>query len=239
MTYLAFECSAKPASVALMRDGRLLGEFFCNVAVTHSQTLLPMTEALLADCGVDITEIDGLCIAAGPGSFTGVRIGISLVKGLAAPKNLPTVGVSTLSAIAHGVLPYRGPVAAVMDARCDQYYCALFFSDGEKIMRISEDTALSRTALCDKITEVSTKYNTEVLLAGDGAAVFYDAADIKQRLLLSPEICRYQSARAVAAAAEQSFKDGETLSANDLQPIYLRLPQAERELKKKTEAMSK
>lgn len=237
MTYAAFECSAKPASVALMRDGRLLGEFFCNVAVTHSQTLLPMFDALLESTGVDIGDIDGYCIAAGPGSFTGVRIGISAVKGLAAPKNVPTVGVSTLAAIAQGVLPYSGPVAAVMDARCDQFYTALFFCDGKKIMRISEDMALSRAELCGKITEVSAKYDKKVLLAGDGAAVYFSEQD--ENVVLCPENSRYQSARGVLAAAAESFAAGETVSAAQLQPIYLRLPQAERELKKKTEAQGK
>ncbi len=211
MTYVGFECSAAPASVALWRDGKLLGEFFCNVAVTHSQTLLPMFDALLESCNVGIDEIDGYCISSGPGSFTGIRIGISAVKGLAAAKSLPCVGVSTLLGIANGVLPYEGPIAAVMDARCDQFYCALFLSDGEKIIRIFDDMALSRAELCGKITEVSAKYDKKVLLAGDGATVFYKGfkSDELPPVRLAPESCRYQSARAVITAACPSFEKRE------------------------------
>ena len=233
MTYVGFECSAAPASVALWRDGKLLGEFFCNVAVTHSQTLLPMFDALLESCNVGIDEIDGYCISSGPGSFTGIRIGISAVKGLAAAKSLPCVGVSTLLGIANGVLPYEGPIAAVMDARCDQFYCALFLSDGEKIIRIFDDMALSRAELCGKITEVSAKYDKKVLLAGDGATVFYKGfkSDELPPARLAPESCRYQSARAVITAACPSFENGNTVMPKELLPVYLRLPQAQRELK--------
>ncbi len=236
MKLLAIDCSAIPASVAITDNEKLLTEFYCNIGLTHSQTLMPMVEATLKATNLELCDIDGLCISAGPGSFTGVRIGISTIKGLAAPKNKKCVGVSTLEAMAYGCTSFSGIVAAIMDARCNQCYCALFLSENNKITRITEDMALPMSELCDKIKELNSKHNKPVLAVGDGAALFTKGFGEQLPFTsLASEGCRYQSARFVAAAALNKFILGETLNHSELQPIYLRLPQAERELKKKPE----
>ena len=236
MKLLSVDCSATPASVAITDDEKLLAEFYCNIGLTHSGTLMPMVEATLKATNLDITDIDGFCISAGPGSFTGVRIGISTIKGLAAPYNKKCVGVSTLEAMAYGCTSFDGIVAATMDARCNQCYCALFLCEGNKITRLSDDMALPMAELCDKIKKLNQEYNKPVLAVGDGAALFMKGFGEQLPFArIASEGCRYQSARFVAAAALNKFLLGETLSHSELQPIYLRLPQAERELKKKME----
>ena len=131
MLTLGIDSSAVAASAALVEDGKLLGEFYCNTKQVHSQTLLPMVEGLLQTVGRSCGELDAIAVSHGPGSFTGVRIGVSCVKGIALPKNIPCVGVSTLEAIAYSGIPYEDAIlCAVMDARCGQVYNALFRSEG-------------------------------------------------------------------------------------------------------------
>ena len=121
MLTLGIDSSAVAASAALVEDGKLLGEFYCNTKQVHSQTLLPMVEGLLQTVGRSCGELDAIAVSHGPGSFTGVRIGVSCVKGIALPKNTPCVGVSTLEAIAYSGIPYEDAIlCAVMDARCGQ-----------------------------------------------------------------------------------------------------------------------
>ncbi len=236
MKIMAFECSAKQASVAICEDGKLLTEFYSNVGLTHSQTLMPMAEAALTACCLKLEDIDGLCISHGPGSFTGLRIGISALKGLAMAKDTPCVGVSTLHAMAHCNLAFRGIIAACMDARCNQCYCGLFLSDGETISRLSEDMALPMEGFCKIINEKSAELNLPALIMGDGALLFWERFGNKlHNVSLAPDSSRYQSARGVAALATTNFIKGNTCSAKKLLPNYLRLPQAERELKKKME----
>ena len=131
MKILAVDSSAIPASAAVWEDGRLLGEFYSNTRQTHSQTLLPMVENLLKCTQTALNEIDLFAVSAGPGSFTGVRIGVACVKGLAMPEDKPCAGVSTLEAIAWNLAHLRGTICAVMDARCQQVYNAVFEADGE------------------------------------------------------------------------------------------------------------
>ena len=236
MKILAFECSAKQASVAIAENEKILTEFYSNVGLTHSQTLLPMMEAALSACGLDIEDIDGFCIAAGPVSFTGLRIGMSAVKGLAIGNKKPCVGVSTLFAMAHCNLAFSGLIAACMDARCNQCYCGLFLSDGKKITRVTPDMAVPMEEFCDLVNAKSEELQQPVLIMGDGANLFYKGfGDKLNNATLAPDGSRYQSARGVAAAALCDFISENTVGSHELLPIYLRLPQAERELKKKME----
>ena len=143
MRILAFESSAKAASVALMEDGTLVAESFVNNGKTHSATLMPMAQQLLRDCGVAAGDLDAVAVARGPGSFTGVRIGVAAAKGLAWAAEKPVCGVSTLEAMAFQLRQVRGIVCPVMDARRAQVYNALFSSDGETLTRCAEDRAIS------------------------------------------------------------------------------------------------
>lgn len=233
MKILAVECSATPASVAILEDDKLIASAYTNVKLTHSQTLMPMIEGALSSSKTDINEIDGFAISSGPGSFTGIRIGISAVKGLAAVKKTPCVAVSTLFAMAQNYSDTDCIICAVMDARCNQLYNAIFDIKNGAINRLCEDRALMCDELLEEIKNISQSTDKCVIIVGDGADIFYKAAkDIKNVKKAHP-IRQYQNAVGVGYASLDDFKNGKTLSPNDLLPFYLRLPQAERELKAK------
>ncbi len=151
MLILAFESSAKAGSCALLRDGVLLAEYFQNGGQTHSRTLMKMAEDMLRNCDLSAENVDAVGVAAGPGSFTGVRIGVSCAKGSAWAGELPCIGVSTLEAMAHSVLPFRGVICAAMDARRNQVYAALFRSDATALTRLCPDRALSLAELAAEL----------------------------------------------------------------------------------------
>ena len=235
---LSVECSASPASAAIIEDGKVLGSYFVNVKTTHSQTLMPMIASLLKSTSVDIGEIEGIAVAQGPGSFTGIRIGISAVKGLAVAKNIKCVGVSTLGAMAENFRDRNAVICAVMDARCNQVYNALFKIKNGEISRLCED----RAVMCEELKtelENSNFADAEIIVTGDGADLFYGYVKDLKNVKLADEAVKYQNARGVAFAAEKLFNEGKTVSGEELLPVYLRLPQAERELKAKKEKEGK
>ena len=235
MKILGVECTASPVSVALLEDGILKAEYFLNQKITHSQTLLPMCESLLKLSDVSINEVDAFAVTAGPGSFTGVRIGISAVKGLAQPLDKPCVPVSVLEAMAYSFIGNDCIVCATMDARCKQVYNALFKVEGETVTRLCDDRALMIDELCDDLKKINDKSPDEkVIVVGDGANLFYNTAKEQLSFIeLAPEHLKLQRASGVCFVAQQLFDEGVTVSADKLLPVYLRLPQAERELKAK------
>ena len=223
---LAFETSAKAASVALLDGGKLLGESYQNTGLTHSQTLMVMAEDLLKQCGKTVSDITAVAVAEGPGSFTGVRIGVAAAKGFAWGGKLPCYGVSTLEAMAESLGVYQGYVCACMDARRSQVYNGLFSVNNGKIRRISEDRAISLTELGEELE----KLEGPVFLVGDGAQLtFKTLSGTVKELVLPPEHRIHQRAVGVALLAEKMAAAGETGDANALTPNYLRLSQAERE----------
>lgn len=232
MKTLALECSAGPASVAIVEDGRIIGSSFINVKLTHSQTLLPMVCDLLKSARLDIKDIDGIAIAAGPGSFTGIRIGISAAKGLAAARKLPCVPVSTLGAMAELFRGQAAYICAVMDARCNQFYNALFEVDGDKVTRLCDDRALLGDELKSQLETLSLK-DKPVIVCGDGADLFLKYTQDLKNVICAPEHLKFQSAVGVAMCGEKALLEGNGISPEELLPVYLRLPQAERELKSK------
>ena len=228
---LAFETSAKAASVALFQDGKLLGEGYQNTGLTHSQTLLTMTEDLLKNCGVTINDLTDVAVAAGPGSFTGVRIGVAAAKGLAWGKELPCWGVSTLEAMALGLGVQDGYILPTMDARRAQVYTALFLAENGVVTRIFDDCAIALTELKERIE----KLDKPVFLVGDGSTLTYNTLkDEIPALVLPPEHKMHQRAVGVGLAAMAAIARGETGDAEALAPNYLRLSQAERERLEKT-----
>lgn len=233
MIILAFDSSASPASVALYEDGFLKGEFYMNTSLTHSQTLMLLAEKLLEFTKTDIKDIDIFAVNAGPGSFTGVRIGVSCVKGMAMALGKPCVSVSTLESMAQNLEIFKGLICAVMDARCSQVYNALFMEENGKISRICEDRALSISELESDIMDFS---DGEIMLVGDGANICFENMKRIENIKLAPQNLRYQRAYGTATVAYKKAQNGETISAEELIPFYLRLPQAERELKKKQES---
>lgn len=230
MKILAVDTSATAASVAVAEENKLIGEFSINTALTHSQTLMPMVDELLKNTGLSVNDIDAAAVNAGPGSFTGVRIGVAAVKGIAFPKNLPCVSVSTLESMAYNMLGNDCIVCSVMDARCSQVYNALFRVKGCTVTRMTDDRALSLTDLKNELQNI----NEKVVLVGDGAVLCSKfLGEELENIMLAPFNNRIQTASSVAYAAFEKINNGETVKADELMPVYLRLPQAQRELNKK------
>lgn len=231
MIILGIDSSATVASAAVYKDDKLVFESFENNGLTHSVTLLPMIEKTLNEAKVLPKQIDVVAISHGPGSFTGLRIGIATAKGMASA-GAKCLGVSTLKAMAYSNRDFEGIVCACMDARCNQLYNALFKIQNGKVLRLCED----RAVLIDELLEEIKNISEPILLVGDGAELFYKAVqniEIKNVTINNGDL-RYQRASGVCAAAFEDIKNGkEPFNKNELVPVYLRLPQAERELNKR------
>ena len=226
MLILAFETSAKAASVALLEDGKLLGEGYQNTGLTHSQTLMVMAENLLSQCGKTVEDVTAAAVAAGPGSFTGVRIGVAAAKGFAWGREIPCYGVSTLEAMALSLGAYQGYVCPCMDARRSQAYNALFYVNRGVLERVSEDRAISLAELGAELKSLKEP----IFLVGDGSNLCYNTLlESVPNLVLPPEHRMHQRAVGVALAARKLAESGDPGDANALTPNYLRLSQAERE----------
>lgn len=233
MLILAFETSAKAASVALMEGGKLLGESYQNTGLTHSQTIMVMAEDLLKQCGKTAQDVEALAVAAGPGSFTGVRIGVAAAKGFAWGGELPLYGVSTLEAMALSLGTWQGYVCPVMDARRSQVYNALFHVNCGEYTRIREDRAISLSELGEDIQNL----DEPVFLVGDGSVLCYNQLlESVPNLVLPKEHRMHQRAVGVALAAAQKIAAGEAGDGASLVPNYLRLSQAERERMEREQA---
>lgn len=230
-TILAVDTSATPVSCAILQDDRLLASYYAHTKSTHSQTLMPMIEHALQISQLTMNDIDALAVNNGPGSFTGVRIGVSAVKGLAFAEDKPCMEVSTLAAMAEAFcgLPMDAIVCCAMDARCQQVYTALFSVDNVgALTRLSDDEAVT----LDDLKTTLTAFDKPIVFVGDGAQICYDAfCESMHNISLAPICARYQSAANVAVAAMRKFLCDDTLSGERLLPSYLRLPQAERELR--------
>ena len=226
MKILAFETSAKAASVALLDGGKLLAESYQNTGLTHSQTLMVMAQDLLKSCGLTAQQVEAVAVAAGPGSFTGVRIGVAAAKGFAWGGELPCYGVSTLEAMARNLGVWQGYVVPAMDARRSQVYTAIFHAEKGVLSRVEEDMAISLTELKEKLKN----FDESVFLIGDGANLCYNTLlEEVPALVLPPEHRMHQRAAGVALAAQAMADAGLPGNAGELTPNYLRLSQAERE----------
>ena len=222
MLILAFESSARAASVALVEDGRLISQYSQCSGLTHSRTLLPMAEDMLKNAELSLDKVDLFAVAHGPGSFTGIRIGVSTVKGLAWAADKPCVGVSTLEAMAWHGLAADGLVCPVMDARRSQVYNALFQVENGRPVRLCEDRPIALSQLAEELRTL----NAPAFLIGDGAELAEKY--LREQAIpctVAPENLRWQSAWGVAMAA----MDKTPGNADALLPVYLRLSQAERE----------
>ena len=226
MRILAFETSAKAASVARLEEETLLGEFYLNCGQTHSRTLLQMAQELLENCALTPADVTAVACAAGPGSFTGVRIGVAAAKGFAWGRELPCVGVSTLEAMARQAGCFAGVVCCAMDARRQQVYNALFDNSGGVPVRLTPDRAISLAELEEELKKIEKPK----IMVGDGAELCYNTLGKKgSGCILAPEQTRMQRASGVALLARAALLSGAEASGAALTPDYLRLSQAERE----------
>ena len=223
MLILAFETSAKAASVALHDGSKLLAESYQNTGLTHSQTLMVMAEDMLKQCGYTAKDVTAVAVAAGPGSFTGVRIGVAAAKGMAWGLQVPCYGVSTLEAMAKNLGIYDGVVCAVMDARRNQVYNGLGRAEKGAIVRMTEDRAIALAELGAELAQM----DGPVYLVGDGSLVA--KAALEDRVIAPPEHRMHQRAAGVAMVAAEQIAAGVVADAEALEPNYLRLSQAERE----------
>lgn len=226
MKILGLDCSSKTASVALCKDDNLLGQLFLNVGLTHSETLLPLVSQLLTYTHTTPTQLDALAVTKGPGSFTGLRIGIATVLGLAWASNLPCCGVSSLEAAAWNIADSHHTICAVMDARREQVYCGLFQSTPKGLARLEKDRIMTSDDLLSELVE------KEVILVGDGAKMCYNKwQDTGLSVTLPPAHLRYPTGYGACLGALASHQQGGDafVGASLLRAEYLRLSQAERE----------
>ena len=226
MLILAFETSAKAASVALHDGKKLLAESYQNTGLTHSQTLMVMAEDALKQCGKTAADVTAVAVAEGPGSFTGVRIGVAAAKGFAWGAELPCYGISTLEAMAESLGIYQGYVCPVMDARRAQVYNALFYVNHGVLTRVEPDRAIALSDLGAELKNLPEP----VFLVGDGSILCYNTLlEEVPQLVLPPEHRMHQRATGVALLAVRLAEQGITPGGAELNPNYLRLSQAERE----------
>ena len=227
MNILALESSATACSAALCRDGELVAQSFQNSGLTHSRTLLPMVDSMLKNCGEQLADVDVIAVAAGPGSFTGLRIGVATAKGLAWAGDKDCAPCSTLESMAWPLAHLEGRlIVCAMDARRKQVYNALFLARGERLERLSPDRAISLEELGGELK----KYENQKIIVGDGAGLCYNTLQEQvPGLELAPRHLRMQSAWGVARAAEELAAAGKLVKGGALAPVYHRLSQAERE----------
>lgn len=227
MIILSLDSTSVTASVAISENGVVLAENFINNGLTHSQTLMPMVEKTLTDSNKNIKDVDLFAITNGPGSFTGVRIGIASVKGMADALNKKCMAVSTLEAIAEPLKDEDSIACAVMDARCNQVYTAIF----ENGNRLCEDKAI----LIDDLGEELKQYDKNIVFIGDGAELCYNKlCESLKNVEIANENILYVHASSICRLAENKVKNNEEfIDSAKLVPFYLRVPQAERELNNK------
>lgn len=228
MKILAMDSSAGAASVSLCDDEKQIAGMTLDNGNKHSETLLPMTEDLLGHTGLSVDDIDLFAVTVGPGSFTGVRIGVSLVKGIAFGRGKPCVGVSSLEALAYNVIGTDKLICALIDARHDQFYNAMFRIEDRKVVRLCAD----RLVTGDTLAEELAKTDDAVCLVGDGA---YAAKKfLPGENIMSAQNCLLaENAYSVALAAKKLYEQGIYTDDRRLVPVYLRASQAERERNKR------
>ena len=226
MRILALETSAKAVSAAVTEDGKVLCSGYQDTGLTHSRTLMPLVDGMLSAAGLRVQDMDLLAAANGPGSFTGLRIGVSALKGLAWALEKPCCGVSTLAAMARNLAHMEGLIICAMDARRNQVYNALFLAHDGVLTRQCPDRAIGLAELAEEIkNRPEPKF-----VVGDGAGLCYNyllEQDVPCRM--APPQLVMQNAVGVALAAEEMAAAGQVTTARDLVPVYLRLSQAERE----------
>ena len=229
MKILAVEASGSVAGVALTEDNILRAEFTLNYKMTHSQTIMPLINEVKQYLNLDLKSIDYIACSAGPGSFTGLRIGAATAKGIAMGIKKPIVPVSTLAGLAYNVYMTDALICPVIDARRDQVYTAFYEWKDGKLNTVTED----RIAMIDDVIKEAQEFNRPVIFVGDGIFVHADKINSVNTFVMAPASCNMQRASSVAALAAEFVKEGRYIEGSSFVPVYLRKSQAERELEEK------
>ena len=220
MTLLGIDTSGKTASVALCTEDKVLAQTTVYTSLTHSQVILPICKDVLKNAGVELSDVDGIAVAMGPGSYTGLRIGISAVKAMCFAQNKPCIGISTLEGLANNVSLHKGIICAVMAARLDLVYCALFEASECKVKRLTNDEILPIDDLKQKLAE----YDGTIAVVGDAADKLEG-----ENFIIAPPHLRLQLATGLCAAAFGK----EMLTPDKLDAAYLQITKAEKDLQEK------
>ncbi|NCB94417.1 MAG: tRNA (adenosine(37)-N6)-threonylcarbamoyltransferase complex dimerization subunit type 1 TsaB [Clostridia bacterium] len=227
MKILALDSSGLVASVAVTQDDNLLAEYTVNYKKTHSQTLLPMLDEICRMVELDLETIDAIAVAAGPGSFTGLRIGSATAKGLGLALKKPLIGVPTVAALAYNLYDTQGVICPIMDARRNQVYTGIFEFDEHRMSTIKPQSAMG----IEELIEELNADGRDVIFLGDGVAVYKEIImeKIKVPYSFAPVHLNKQRAGAVAALGARYYEEGRIETAMEHEPDYLRVSQAERE----------
>ncbi len=225
MKILGIDTTGQTASAALVEDDKLIAEFTLNYKLTHSQTIMPMIAEIIERSETDKASIDCIACAAGPGSFTGLRIGAATAKGFALALGKPLVAVPTLDALAYNMFETNKIICPIMDARRNQVYAAFYMWENGKMLRLTDHMAES----IDRIIEVAEMLEQEVIFLGDGVPVHRAKLEQHENFLFAPSHCNMQRAASVAALGRILAEEGMAKSGDEFELIYLRKSQAERE----------
>lgn len=231
MNILAIDSSGLVASIAILKEDSLIGEYTINYKKTHSQTLLPMLDEVVKMLDFDLSELDAIAVAAGPGSFTGLRIGSATAKGLGLALKKPLISVSTIEGLAFNLYHIKGLICPIMDARRSQVYTGVYIFEGQEMIEIMAPCTMLIEELIQKLQEL----NDTVTFVGDGVPVFQEVLvkQLDKECYFAPAHLSRQRAGAIACLGAKYFKEGKTETATEHRPVYLRLSQAERELQEK------
>lgn len=227
MNLLAIDASGIAGSVAYIKDGKLAGEYYICDKLTHSQTIMPMLEDMKALLNINLEEVDAVAVTSGPGSFTGLRIGVTTAKALALALEVPIIGVPTLDTIAHAMVYTEYLICPIMDARRNQVYTALYKWEANNLKRLTEHMAVDIEAY---ILELSDR-EEKIIFLGDGVSVYENIIKEKlgEKAVFAPSFCNLQHASVLADVATKLYKEGQVEDPALFVPIYLRKSQAERE----------
>lgn len=234
MKILGIDSSGLVASVALLQDEELIGEYTINYKKTHSQTLLPMLDEVVKMVEADLGNIDAIAVAAGPGSFTGLRIGSSTAKGLGLALKKPIVPISTIEGLAYNMYATDGVICPIMDARRNQVYTGIYCFEDDTLKELWKPCAVPVTELIEKLNEIGRR----VIFTGDGIPVFREMLkeNLNLECMFAPPHLARQRAGAIASLGALYYQQGKYEDAAEHKPSYLRLSQAEREMKEKMAA---
>ncbi len=222
MLLLAIDTCLTSASVAVSTEEKLLGQFYIDNKLTHSVKLIPLITGLLSELDLALSDIDVFACTNGPGSFTGIRIGIATVKGLATPADKPVISVSSLETMAYNFLNSTLPVCPIIDARNSQVFYAAYKQEKGKMVETTAPAADDVSALVQSIS-------SPTLFVGDGSIKYKNVLEQNKNIIIAPPHLLMPSAAACAVAAFEKYKTGGALSVSELEPLYIRKSSAEQE----------